>query len=97
VKNAESKRIGMEVVSLLSPIAARDLLGIFSECIVIQTKEGAIIENGIKYIPHWNVAPLIADWLKASFVGEEKIRPWIEAVKEISSQVTKMNLTSILV
>lgn len=101
-KDAEAKRIGMELVSLLSPIAAKDLLGIFSECVVIKSKpneecpDGVVIPCGIQNLPHWNVAPLIVEWLKESFLGEEKIRPWIEAMKEVSSQVSKMDLNSIL-
>lgn len=98
----EMKKIGMKVITLLSPIASKDLLGIFKDCIVTKTKpdkdhpDGEIIIDGINYIPHWNVAPLIVDWLKVSFMGAEKIRPWIEAMKDIKNQMKNVNLKAIL-
>jgi len=95
------KQVGIRIISLLSPIATKDLLGIFKECIVIKTKpnkdeeEGDIIPNGIEQIPHWNIPPLITAWLEVSFLGEEKIHPWIKAVREIGGKIGKLDLSSL--
>jgi len=92
----DMKKVGVNLISLLSPIAAKDLLVIFKNCIVIRTKHGKVVPDGIDQIPHWNVAPLITEWLKSSFSGEEKLRPWIEAMKEVSEQIKKMDFNSLL-
>ena len=91
------KDLGIKLISLLSPIATRDLLGIFKDCLIVKTKpskeypEGIEVENSVDHIPHWNIAPLISDWLKVSFLGEEKIRPWIEAMREVGKEISNMN------
>jgi hypothetical protein len=91
--NESAKKVGMELVSILTPIAARDLMGIIRDCLSVKTKNGEDVPELIDYLPHWCVAPVIGKWLEMSFIGEDKINPWIEAVKKISESIKKMDLS----
>jgi len=91
----EMKRVGLQVISILAPMAMNELLDLFKDCIVIKDKEDHVIEKGIEYIPHWEVAPIITKWIEESFVGQQKVRPWIEAMKSVMEQIKSLDLNSL--
>jgi len=91
----EMKKVGLQVISAIAPMAMNELLDLFKDCIVIKNKQGGEIEKGIEYIPHWEVAPIITKWIEESFVGQEKVRPWVEAMKSVISQIKTLDLSSL--
>lgn len=91
----EMKKVGLQVISALAPMAMNELMDLFKDCVIIKDKEGTEIEKGIEFIPHWEVAPIITKWIEESFVGQEKVRPWIEAMRSLISQIKTLDLSSL--
>lgn len=80
----DKKKLGMKVLAAAVPAVIEDLLDLVEECVTLTKGETRV---PIGKLPHWEVPPIIEAFLMENFGEESRIRPWIEAVKNIMSRM----------
>ena len=69
------EQYGIEIAKVVAPVAIAEFLELIQDC--------TTLPSGVAFdrLPHWCLPPIADAWVRQSFVGEDKVRPWVEAVK----------------
>jgi hypothetical protein len=65
-------------MSVLMGTFLREGLSIVSECCDVDVGE----------LPHWDLAPVVSEWIDLNFGEESKVRPWVRAIETILEKTT---------
>lgn len=90
-QGASPAQIQDAISKFLGPVILEHLLDLVAACTTFQDKE-VVVDD----LPHWDVAPLIEAFVNESFMGEHKIRPWIQAIKNLIKRSEELSLSTIL-
>lgn len=90
-QGAAPAQVQEAISKFLGPVILEHLLDLVAACTKFEDKEMSIDD-----LPHWDVAPLVEAFVNESFMGEEKIRPWIQAIKNIVKKSEELSLSSLL-
>lgn len=75
----------------LGPVILEHLLDLVAACTTFDDKD-IVVDD----LPHWDIAPLIEAFVNESFMGEQKIRPWIQAIKNLIKRSEELSLSTLL-
>lgn len=67
-------------------IILTDLLDLVEVC--CKPDADNIVEIKVMELPHWHVVPIVKAWIRESFIGEEKLRPLVEAAESMMEELT---------
>ncbi len=77
----EDARITMMIPHLI-PIVLDEMIDLVNECTVG-------LDLTTERMPHWICAPLVHAWLEESLLGEGKVEPWMNALKNGIDSIAK--------
>lgn len=77
-KGASEKEVGQAILGHMIPYVMSNLLGLIEETIKFEP-EGIELED----IPHWELAPIVEQWVLTNFGEEKKWRPWVAAIENV--------------
>lgn len=95
-KDQMARAVGLEAI----PIIAEDLLDLVKDTTVLglldQDDDFHVDEDAsFDDLEHWNLPPLIEEWLDLSFGEDRKRKPWLQAVEKAIHRLTgeKMSIS----
>jgi len=85
---SSNEQYGAEVAKVIAPVAVAEFIDLIEACTVLPA--------GVEFdrLPHWCLPPIADAWIKQSFEGAEKIRPWAEAVKSALERFRNLDAES---
>lgn len=75
----------------LAPFILDHMLDIVFDCITYKGEK--LKDKEIEGIPHYILPLFLEAWISESFIGEEKVRPWIEVIERLVKEVTKKEIS----
>jgi hypothetical protein len=73
---------GKIVTQVLLPVVMTDLLTVFAECVRFDNSEVTVED-----LPHYCIPKLAVAWIEESFIGADKLSPWMEAAVEVGRRL----------
>ena len=82
---SDSKKLGEQILMAAAPLLMGDLFVLLKECIVVESPATLSLDD----LPHWLVPDLASAWLKMSFGEPKKWKPWIAAIDQAMTALTR--------
>ena len=79
------EQLGKAIMMRAAPLLMGDLFDLLKECVVIARPATVRLDD----LPHWLVPNIVSAWLELSFGDEKKWRPWIGAIDQAMSALTR--------
>ena len=79
-KGASAAEIAQIIKQTLSPLLLTSLMDLLEECCNFLDQQTKIDD-----LAHWDIAPVVEAFIEQNFLGEDKIRPWIQAIQNLKS------------
>lgn len=83
---AEAHSSGSSVAARLLPFLLSNAMGMLVECVRVEAPGGLKIR--LDQLPHWLLPSVVQKWAEISFIGDDKIRPWVAAIESLILKAT---------
>ncbi len=78
-------KMGKAIMMTAAPLLLGDLFVLLKECVVIEDPATLSLDD----LPHWLVPDIVAAWLELSFGDPKKWKPWIAAIDQAMTALTR--------
>lgn len=78
-------KMGKAIMMTAAPLLMGDLFVLLKECVVVETPPTLSLDD----LPHWLVPEIVAAWLEMSFGDPKKWKPWIAAIDQAMTALTR--------
>ena len=72
------------LIQTLLPWVLSNAVDLVEKCVVFPKD----IDIKLQDLPHYRLPPIIEAWVEESFIGEDKLRPWMAVVEHLTEKVT---------
>ncbi len=79
------EQLGKAIMMRAAPLLMGDLFELLRECVVITKPVTVKLDD----LPHWLVPKIVTTWLELSFGDPKKWRPWIGAIDQAMTSLTR--------
>ena len=78
-------KMGKAIMMTAAPLLMGDLFVLLKECVVVESPPTLSLDD----LPHWLVPDIVAAWLEMSFGDPKKWKPWIAAIDQAMTALTR--------
>lgn len=78
-------KMGKAIMMTAAPLLMGDLFVLLKECVVVEDPPTLSLDD----LPHWLVPEIVAAWLEMSFGDPKKWKPWIAAIDQAMTALTR--------
>lgn len=90
IKGDEQQAIAKNIVTLITPFILNNMLDVIFDCVTFDGEK--LKEEDVEHIPHYYLPIIIEAWISESFIGEDKLRPWIEVIERLTKEIFKKDI-----